>query len=1020
MGVGVSSFSYWDGTHALADLQSQSDYRNNSWGAADTDTNGWPTSDGLLMVANGQLAAGTYKVVFQGQAVISPASGNIVNQVYNAAANQTTADWVLATPPSGAWLTFSNTRRTAASGTNTGLTNLHIWRPGIPTDGSVVFTPEFLVAIEKFDLIRFMDCIGANGNPSQHWQDRSLMRWAGDGGKVWDIVYQGTNAMYNGTATNTYWPGGFVGTRGRPWELMVLLANAASNDLWLNIPVRVDDDYITKLAQLIRYGSDGVNPYTNTQANPVYPPLKPGLKVYLEYGNEVWNFGSGFNCFNWVYDLGAAARLDSNHPICYDGVPDVWLAFYRYTAYRSSTISLIFRNVFGDAAMMTTVRPILSSQVGNANDILKIGLQWADGFYSVARTNNPVARSLSEIWYGGGGAAYYDSTVEPFYLVTNADTTVTATTDANLMTAYFAGLPNSDFATFTAVDAIWTKAYGLKLTSYEGGPGPGGSVLGGTSGSAVSGQYNADPRMKDRVIAAENTWIANGGDLLTYYCLVADSPWAFLDGGGAVTSTNSYKLQAIDTLHSQAKTNVTLGGEAPGVISMADPAASIKASRSTSSGLISLNAGADPALGDYIMVPMHTAAPGQYKFMVNYQAAAPATVELLVNGQSAGVWTLSAAGGLTASTRLYATLTRGLNVARIRPLSGSAAIHDLTVVSQYECDPPVFSPIAGSYNGSQSITLSSTTPGATIYFTTNGTVPSPTNGILYVGPLFLPISATINAMAVAANYTNSSISTATYVVTNPNLGALISWDFTAAGGNAASDGNVASVGSTYQDSGVLPGTLTRGAGASAAPLQWYPNRGAMNCHSLTYASLAAAKTSGSYFQFTVSSGTGQHLSLAAVEYAAYEQGSHATATLVTEYSTNGFATPGVPINTNSGIASGWNGSTNLIALSGIGALQHFSGTVTFRLWAYGFGDWEDAGLGEVSGNNPDVAVLGMATTDTLLLNIQKSGNALQMSWPQGALEEADDLTGPWITTSATSPFAISTTVAKKFYRVRAP
>ena len=47
---------------------------------------------------------------------------------------------------------------------------------------------------------------------------------------------------------------------------------------------------VTNVANLIKYGSDANgNPYTSTQANPVYAPLNPGLKVHIEYGNELWN-----------------------------------------------------------------------------------------------------------------------------------------------------------------------------------------------------------------------------------------------------------------------------------------------------------------------------------------------------------------------------------------------------------------------------------------------------------------------------------------------------------------------------------------------------------------------------------------------------------------------------------------------------------------------------------------------------------------------------------------------------------
>jgi hypothetical protein len=1029
VGICIDDFFYWDHSHALADLQGHAEYLNFSWGPAIVDTNGWPLQDALVLVSSDALATGDYKIMLQGQAQISYTSaGTITNLTYNPTNNETTADWVLASVATGnVWLDFTGTSRTNNGALNTGFTNLHIWRPGIPTDGSVMFTPEFLCAARKFCSFRGMGMVNANADPALHWADRSLMCWAGEPvdttNNPWGILYSGTNTMYNGSATNTYWPGGFVSDRGRPWELLVLIANATTNDLWINVPVRVDDDYVTKLAQLIRYGSDGVNPYTNTQANPVYPPLNSNLKVYIEYGNEVWNTGPGFNNFNWEQDIVNGELLNTNSPICYDGVPDLYTGMFRYTAYRSSAISLIFRQVFGDAAMMTTVRPVLSSQAGNANQILQIGLQWADGFYSVVRTNNPVVRQVSDLWYGGGGAAYYDSTVTPFVLVTNSGV-VTATTTPDLMTEYFAGLPNTNFALSTATDATWTKAYGLKLTSYEGGPGPGGSALGSISGDAVSPLYDADPRMQGCMVTAQNQWIANGGDLLTYYVLAGDGPWGFGDSTNTVMTTNTVKLLTIDLIRSQAKTNITLGTQIPAVIPVANnPAAAIIQTGGyvdPNAGTANLSANADPAQSDALLIPMYTTNAGIYKFQLGYETAAAATVELLLNGQSAGIWTLSASGSIIPSSQIATNLPAGLTVARVRVLSGNPAILNLTVLNNYTVDVPAFSPAGGTYTDTQSITISSTNPGASICYTTDGSTPSPAHGTLYTAPVILFTSATINAMATAPGYTNSPVGSASYTINNLNYGALVAWDFFAASGNAATDGSAASVGSTYNAGGVQAGTLTRGAGLPASPLQAYPGLGAMNTLDWTDANLAAAKADGSYFQFTVAPLSGSTLSLSSLSYVAYQQNAHSTATIVVEYSTNGFATSGIPVGTNSSIQSGWEGNPNTIALSAIGALQNVAVPMSFRLWGYGFGGYEDKGLGEVAGDNLDLAVFGTAASPKPSLGLQKNGANFQLTWPQGTLLQADEITGPWTTDLVTAPCVVTPSTPQKFYRIRVP
>ena len=74
-----------------------------------------------------------------------------------------------------------------------------------------------------------------------------------------------------------------------------------------------------------------------------------------------------------------------------------------------------------------------------------------------------------------------------------------------------------------------------------------------------------------------------------------------------------------------------------------------------------------------------------------------------------------------------------------------------------------FSPIAGSYVGSQSVTVSSATSGATFYYSTNGSTPT-RSSTLYSGPITVAASETIKVLAVKANYSDSAIASAAYVI----------------------------------------------------------------------------------------------------------------------------------------------------------------------------------------------------------------------------------------------------------------
>ena len=78
---------------------------------------------------------------------------------------------------------------------------------------------------------------------------------------------------------------------------------------------------------------------------------------------------------------------------------------------------------------------------------------------------------------------------------------------------------------------------------------------------------------------------------------------------------------------------------------------------------------------------------------------------------------------------------------------------------------PTFSPAGGTFIAAQSVTISCTTAGATIYYTTDGTDPSSTNGTVYSAPISVSTTTTIKAIAIKEGLPNSAIATATYTIT---------------------------------------------------------------------------------------------------------------------------------------------------------------------------------------------------------------------------------------------------------------
>lgn len=79
---------------------------------------------------------------------------------------------------------------------------------------------------------------------------------------------------------------------------------------------------------------------------------------------------------------------------------------------------------------------------------------------------------------------------------------------------------------------------------------------------------------------------------------------------------------------------------------------------------------------------------------------------------------------------------------------------------------PTFSPAAGTYNQTQMVVIADATSGATIYYTTDGSMPTATSAV-YSSPIAVASNETLKAVALASGYSVSAVATATYTITPP-------------------------------------------------------------------------------------------------------------------------------------------------------------------------------------------------------------------------------------------------------------
>jgi hypothetical protein len=91
--------------------------------------------------------------------------------------------------------------------------------------------------------------------------------------------------------------------------------------------------------------------------------------------------------------------------------------------------------------------------------------------------------------------------------------------------------------------------------------------------------------------------------------------------------------------------------------------------------------------------------------------------------------------------------------------------------AQQQAAAPTFNPPAGTYNGGQTVAMSSITPNAVIYYTTDGSTPT-TSSTQYSTPIGVTASETLNALATAPGYINSTVATAAYTITYTTTGTF--------------------------------------------------------------------------------------------------------------------------------------------------------------------------------------------------------------------------------------------------------
>jgi Dockerin type I domain len=413
--------------------------------------------------------------------------------------------------------------------------------PSSNQSGSI-FTQSFINKIHPFSTVRFMDALNTNGNLIKNWSQRS---WPTAGSRA-------------GTA------GGIA------YEDIIALANLTGKDVWINIPVLATDDYVCRLARLFRYGESGSNDNgsnCSTTAASAAPTgavaLNATSHVYVEFSNEVWNWG--FQQVSDIYCManGAPASYSCSTGTCYHAC-DVtaptsilaqqalvnpaysWTKGYAMETQMSVFLTKrdndIFKTVFGSHS--SQVRTVMNVQSAYALEV-DSGFQ----MFQNAKPSVPVSSFVDVMAvapYFNASSTTYESSLDSLF-GDLANVLLQKDPDAGGLSIY----------AWLQGDLAEANKYGLPVVAYEGGQ----SLTDGYSADTTA---QTDPRMFTEYQKYFALWdqVIGRSHLFSHFELAGDGSW------GALRNSEDPGSQKFDAMLSMMLTPGDANED--GVVNQAD------------------------------------------------------------------------------------------------------------------------------------------------------------------------------------------------------------------------------------------------------------------------------------------------------------------------------------------------------------------------------------------------------------------------------------------------------------------
>ncbi len=352
------------------------------------------------------------------------------------------------------------------------------------------------------------------------------------------------------------------------------------------------------------------------------------------------------------------------------------------------------------------------------------------------------------------------------------------TSSAVTSSVYTINLPTAAAPVFSPVAGTFTNAQTVTITSTTSGASI-NYTTDGTTPSATAGTLYAGPVAIGATTTlkaiAFKTGFTSSAVTSGTYTLTAAAP-TFSPVAGTYTSAQTV---TITSATSGASIHYTTDGTTPSATAGTLYVGPVAIGATTTLKAIAFKTGFTSSAvtsGVYTINLPTAAAPTFSPVAGTYTSIQTVTITSATSGASIHYTTDGTTPSATAGTLYAGPIAIGVTttlkaIAFKTGFNASAVTSGVYAINLPTAAAPTFSPVAGTYTSIQTVTITSTTSGASIHYTTDGTTPSATAGALYAGPVAIGATTTLKAIAFKTGFNASAVTSGVYTINLPTVAA---------------------------------------------------------------------------------------------------------------------------------------------------------------------------------------------------------------------------------------------------------